>query len=137
MNTTDYLVIAAIVISALVGVMRGFLREAIALVTWIIALFLAWHFSTLVAPHLGGLLADAEVRAWAARVIIVLLVLLLGAAGRAPASRTSCGCRSSAAWTACSASCSGCCAASCCSACLSFSVSCCAWRASRGGGTRC
>jgi membrane protein required for colicin V production len=79
MNTTDYVVIAAIVISALVGVTRGFLREAVAFAAWIIALFLAWHFSTLVAPHLGGLLAEAEVAPWAARILIVLLVLLLGA----------------------------------------------------------
>ena len=79
MNTTDYVVIAAIVISALVGVTRGFLREAVAFASWIIALFLAWHFSTLVAPHLGGLLAEAEVAPWAARILIVLLGLLLGA----------------------------------------------------------
>ena len=31
MNVTDYLVIAAVVISAVVGAMRGFLREAVAL----------------------------------------------------------------------------------------------------------
>jgi len=80
MNITDYLVIAAIVLSAIVGSLRGFLREAIALVTWIIALFIAWHFSDLIAPHLGGLLASSPVRTWAARVIIVVLLLLLGAA---------------------------------------------------------
>ncbi|MGH8209220.1 MAG: CvpA family protein [Steroidobacteraceae bacterium] len=79
MNITDYLVIAAIVISAAVGSVRGFLREAIALVTWIVALFVAGHFSDLVAPHLGGLLAGSPVRTWAARVIIVALLLLLGA----------------------------------------------------------
>jgi membrane protein required for colicin V production len=79
MNITDYLVIAAILISAAVGSVRGFLREAIALVTWIIALFLAWHFSDLIAPHLGGLLAGSPVATWAARVIIVALLLLLGA----------------------------------------------------------
>ncbi len=79
MNATDYVVIAAIVISAIIGAVRGFLREAIALGAWLIALFLAWHFSDLIAPHLGGLMADSEVRPWAARVIIVVLVLLLGA----------------------------------------------------------
>jgi membrane protein required for colicin V production len=79
MNATDYVVIAAIVISAIIGAIRGFLREAVAFAAWVIALFLAWHFSTLVAPHLGGLLGEAEVRPWAARVIIVVLVLLLGA----------------------------------------------------------
>ncbi len=78
MNITDYLVIAAIIISAVVGSVRGFLREAIALVTWVVALFVAWHFSDLVAPHLGGLLAGSPVSTWAARVIITALLLLLG-----------------------------------------------------------
>lgn len=79
MNITDYFVIAALVISAVVGSVRGFLREAISVGTWIIALFIAWHFSDLVAPHLGGLLAGSPVRTWAARVLIVALLLLLGA----------------------------------------------------------
>src|SRR6266853_3747419 len=79
MNLADYLVIVAILLSAAVGAARGFLREAVALAAWVIALFLAWHFSDLIAPHLGGLMSDSEVRPWAARVIIVLLVLLLGA----------------------------------------------------------
>lgn len=79
MNIADYLLIAAVVLSAIVGALRGFLREAIALVAWIVALFVAWHFSDLVAPHLGGLLAASYVRPWAARVIIVALILLVGA----------------------------------------------------------
>jgi len=80
MNVTDYLVITAVVISAVVGALRGFLREAVAVVAWLLALFVAWHFSDLVEPHLGGLLAGSAVKPWAARVIIVLLILLLGAA---------------------------------------------------------
>jgi membrane protein required for colicin V production len=80
MNVTDYLVIAAVVISAIVGAMRGFLREAVALVAWLLALFVAWHFADLIEPHLGGLLAGSYVKTWAARVIIVILILLLGAA---------------------------------------------------------
>ena len=54
MNATDYLVIVAIVLSAVIGALRGFLREAVAFGAWLIALFLAWHFSDLIAPHLGG-----------------------------------------------------------------------------------
>src|SRR5260370_31599737 len=79
MNLTDYLVILAVIASAVVGAWRGLLREAVALAAWVIALFLAWHFSDLIAPHLGGLMSDSGVRPWAARVIIVLLVLLVGA----------------------------------------------------------
>lgn len=80
MNDADYVIVAAIVVSAVVGAVRGFLREAIALGAWLVALFVAWHFSDLVAPHLGGLLARSEVREWAARVIIVALILLCGMA---------------------------------------------------------
>jgi membrane protein required for colicin V production len=79
MNVTDYLVIATVLISALVGAMRGFLREAVAVVTWLLALFIAWHFADLVEPHLGGLLAGSYVKPWAARVIIVVVILLVGA----------------------------------------------------------
>jgi len=79
MNITDYLVIAAVIISAAIGSLRGFLREAVAVATWFIALFIAWHFSELIEPHLGGVLAASHIKPWAARVIIVVLVLLVGA----------------------------------------------------------
>jgi membrane protein required for colicin V production len=79
MNATDYLVIAAVIISALVGGMRGFLREAVAFASWVIAVFVAWHFSDLIEPHLGGLLAGTYVKPWAARIIIVVIILLIGA----------------------------------------------------------
>ena len=79
MNIADYVVIAAVALSAIVGTLRGFLREAIALAAWLVALFVAWHFSDMIEPHLGGLLAAGNVRPWAARVIIVALILLLGA----------------------------------------------------------
>lgn len=79
MNLADYLLIAAVALSAIVGAVRGFLREAIALGAWLVALFVAWHFSDLIEPHLGGLLSASYVRPWAARVIIVALILLIGA----------------------------------------------------------
>jgi membrane protein required for colicin V production len=71
-------IVAAILISALLGAARGLLREGIALVSWIAALILAWHFSDLVEPHLGGVLSAPEVKAWVARLIILFGVLLVG-----------------------------------------------------------
>jgi membrane protein required for colicin V production len=79
MNLADYFLIAGVLISALAGMMRGFLREAVNLAAWLIALFAAWHFSDLIEPQLGGLLAGSAVRPWAARVIIVVLIVLFGA----------------------------------------------------------
>jgi membrane protein required for colicin V production len=78
MNLADYLVIAAVVVSAIIGGVRGFLREAIALVTLVLALFLAWHFADVLEPHLGGLLSKPPTSTWAARTIIFVLVILLG-----------------------------------------------------------
>jgi membrane protein required for colicin V production len=80
LNTADYLIIATVVISATVGLLRGLLREVIALCTWIIAAFAAWHFAPILEPHLGGLLAQEDVRPWAARLIVFVAVLLLGSA---------------------------------------------------------
>ena len=80
MNSADYLVIAAVLISAIIGAVRGFLREAIALFTLIVALFVAWRFAGVLEPHLGGLLAKPPTSTWAARTIIFILVLLLGMA---------------------------------------------------------
>jgi membrane protein required for colicin V production len=78
LNTADYLIIATVLISGTVGLMRGLLREVIALCTWIIAAFVAWHFAPILEPHLGGLLAQQGVRPWVARLILFVLVLLLG-----------------------------------------------------------
>jgi len=83
MNFADYLVIVVVLISAAGGIIRGFLREAVALVSWILALLIAWKFSDLVEPYLGGLLSDPQVRPWAARALIVLFILLLGMAAGA------------------------------------------------------
>jgi len=80
MNIADYLIIALIVTCAVVGLVRGFLRELIALVTWIVGLLVAWHVGGMLEPQLGGALAGPAVRPWAARATLLLGVLLLGAA---------------------------------------------------------
>src|SRR5579885_2506803 len=74
MSLVDYLIVALVILSAIVGVVRGFLREIIALVTWVVARLVAWHFSGRLEPYLGGLLSSPHVRPWAARAILVILV---------------------------------------------------------------
>ena len=78
MNWTDYVIIALLVVSCIVGLYRGLMREGITLVTWVAAAWLAWHCAYLLEPHLGGALSGEAVRPWAARGIIFVLVLLLG-----------------------------------------------------------
>ncbi len=80
MNWIDYLLIAVVVISCVAGLLRGLLREVIALATWIAAVWLAWIYAPLLEPHLAGALASAAVRPWAARTVIFIVVLLIGTA---------------------------------------------------------
>ena len=80
MITVDYIILAIIVISAVMGLVRGLLREAIAVITWFLAIVLAWSFGASLEPHLGGILVGSPLRIWAARVIIFVGVLLLGGA---------------------------------------------------------
>lgn len=80
MIAVDYIILAIILISAVMGLVRGLLREAIAVITWFLAIVLAWSFGTSLEPLLGGILEGSPLRIWAARTIIFVGVLLLGGA---------------------------------------------------------
>jgi len=79
MDGADHLFAIILLVSGIVGFFRGFIREAIALASWLIGLWLAWHFAYIVNPWLGGALAEPGVREWTGRAIVLLLVLLFGA----------------------------------------------------------
>ncbi len=83
MNGADHLLTVILLISLILGCLRGFIREAISLLSWLIGLWLAWHFAYLLYPWLGGALAEPGIREWAGRVIVLFLVLLAGSAAGA------------------------------------------------------
>ena len=78
MTWADYLIIATCLASAGFGFWRGFTKEAVALVAWLAAIWLAWRLGVVVEPMLGEWTAAPELRIWAARVIILVLVLAVG-----------------------------------------------------------
>jgi membrane protein required for colicin V production len=80
MIAVDYIILAIILISAVMGLVRGLLREAVAVITWFLAIVLAWSFASSLEPMLGGILVGSPLRIWAARAIIFVGVLLLGGA---------------------------------------------------------
>jgi membrane protein required for colicin V production len=79
MNLTpaDYAILGALAISLVFGMVRGFMREALALLAWLGGLWLAWKFADDVKPMLGGLLTDEPQRTWVARALILASVLLV------------------------------------------------------------
>jgi membrane protein required for colicin V production len=80
MIAVDYIILGILVISAIMGLVRGLLREAVAVVTWFLAIILAWYLAGSLEPYLGGVLVGSPLRIWAARSIIFVGILLLGGA---------------------------------------------------------
>lgn len=78
MNWFDYLLIVLMTFSLIAGLMRGLLREVISLLTWVVGVWVAFHYAPELEPKLGGLLSNDALRPWAARLLIFLIVLLIG-----------------------------------------------------------
>jgi membrane protein required for colicin V production len=80
MIAVDYIILAILIVSSIMGLVRGLLREAIAVITWFLAIVLAWSFAPSLEHLLGGVLEGSPMRIWAARGIIFVGILLLGGA---------------------------------------------------------
>jgi membrane protein required for colicin V production len=78
MTTVDYILAATMLLSIVFGMVRGFLRESVALLGWLVGLWLAWRYAHLLEPYLGGLLTGTELQEWVARVLVLLAVVVAG-----------------------------------------------------------
>jgi membrane protein required for colicin V production len=78
MNGADYLIVGVLAFSVILGMLRGFVRESIALLAWLGGIWLAWRYAPLVEPLLDGMVDDPPVSTWVARAIIVLSVVIIG-----------------------------------------------------------
>ena len=78
MTWADYFIVFVCVASGAFGFWRGFAKEALALASWLAAIWLAWRFAGAVEPMLGEWTAAPELRIWAARVIVLVVVLAVG-----------------------------------------------------------
>jgi membrane protein required for colicin V production len=75
----DFVIIAVIALSALVGFFRGFLRETLGLATWIAAFYCAFTFANAGAVFLRRWVSIGSARLAIAFFIIFIIVLLIGA----------------------------------------------------------
>jgi membrane protein required for colicin V production len=74
----DYLIIFICLASGAFGFWRGFAKEALALVSWLAAIWLAWRFAWVIEPMLGEWAAAPELKIWAARAIVFIVVMTIG-----------------------------------------------------------
>lgn len=79
LNWVDLFIIAVIGLSALVSLIRGFVREALSLVGWGIAVWVAISYSTSLAALLQGHIPQATLRMAVAFAILFVVTLILAA----------------------------------------------------------
>ena len=75
----DYAIIGLISISLIIGLFRGLIREAFALVTWGVAFWVGLTFSAPFSALLENAIADPGARIAAAFIALFLLTIILGA----------------------------------------------------------
>lgn len=78
LNWADFTIVGIILASALISLVRGFVREAISLATWIIAAWIAIHFVIPLANMLTRYIATPSLRTVIAFAALFLAVLIIG-----------------------------------------------------------
>ncbi|KOR30004.1 hypothetical protein TI04_07225 [Achromatium sp. WMS2] len=78
MTWIDYGIVGIIGISALSGLFRGLIREALSTVVWILALWLAWYYFRTLADYLRPWIGSQSIRLAVAFVIAFLIVVIVG-----------------------------------------------------------
>lgn len=74
----DYVILAILLLSAVIGLVRGFLREICSLITLVLAVWLAWKLGPSLEPLMGGTLRQGNYGLWVGRIIVFVLVLVVG-----------------------------------------------------------
>ena len=79
MAWVDLIIIGVIVLSALISLIRGFVKESISLVTWIVAGVLALRYYAPMADLLEPFINSVTLRQWVGGGILFVITLIVGA----------------------------------------------------------
>jgi len=78
MNWVDLAILGTGLLSAAVGFYRGFIRETLSLIAWVLAFWAAFSYAEALSGHFTGYVASPQLRivaAFAALFLVTLLVL--------------------------------------------------------------
>jgi membrane protein required for colicin V production len=79
LNWADYVIVGIIVLSILISLVRGFVREALSLVTWVAAFWVTFTFYGTLNNLLVNIVHTASIRMIVSFAALFLVTLLLGA----------------------------------------------------------
>lgn len=75
----DWLIASVVIVSALVSLRRGFVKEILSLVIWVAAVFVAWTFGGALSIHLTPYIETPSVRVMVACALLFVATLFVGA----------------------------------------------------------
>lgn len=78
MNLFDLLILLTLLVATLIGAWRGFVREVISALTWILAFVFAWLFAGSLSTLFSGFLDEPVVRHLLAFGLIFVVIFALG-----------------------------------------------------------
>jgi membrane protein required for colicin V production len=78
MTGVDYAILGVILVSALISLLRGFVREAFSLGVWLLAFWVSWTFFRALAAHLAPWIDTPSVRLGVAFAGLMLISLAIG-----------------------------------------------------------
>lgn len=79
LNWADWVILGIITLSTVVSIVRGFVKEALSLVSWVLAFIVARMFYVNLATLLEGLIAAPSVRLLVAFALLFVATLIIGA----------------------------------------------------------
>ncbi|WP_448097090.1 CvpA family protein [Luteibacter yeojuensis] len=82
MNWADYVILAVLFISVLIGLARGLISEVLSLVIWVAAFWIAWLFGPVVARYFESSVSLPSARIAIGYGLCFITVLLVGAVFR-------------------------------------------------------
>jgi membrane protein required for colicin V production len=74
----DFIILGIILVSALISLIRGFVREAFSLAVWVLAFWISWTFFRDLSLRMESFIATPSVRLGVAFVVLMILSLTVG-----------------------------------------------------------
>jgi membrane protein required for colicin V production len=78
LNGLDWIILAIVVVSGVISVVRGFVKEALSLASWVLAFWVALAFAAKLAILMPDALESPTVRWVAAAVCLFMVTLIVG-----------------------------------------------------------
>ena len=79
LNWADFAVLAIIILSTLISLIRGFIKEAVSLATWVLAIWVSLKYTPFVSSYLVELVDVPSLRLGIAGLILFISTLIVGA----------------------------------------------------------